>query len=120
MTRKVGFGILVLVAVVSLTSCQSIQLQSNYVEDDLYYSDPSHHNINPNTIGLNDQVAVPDSALVYFDESYAASLRPDYQRRLGIGGDDPVSFEADTSDYYNPKKITLGGRMGELDLRSLL
>lgn len=76
-----------------LTSCSSLE-QSNYYTDDLYYNDEVTHNFNFSAILNNENVAVPEDAVVYFDESESRRLNPTFEDRL-------AAMEAE--DNYVPK-----------------
>lgn len=74
--------ILVLLVFVSFSSCKSVYNSQDFVQDDIYHSSHVVYRINRGTITFNENVAIPEGAVEYFDENYASSIRPQYSNRL--------------------------------------
>jgi uncharacterized membrane protein YgcG len=60
------------------SSCVSLNQSVSYSQDDIYYSNSFQHRFNQQALLMNQDVAMPDSAIEYFNESYAQTLRPNY------------------------------------------
>ncbi len=82
------FGVLVLV----LSSCSTLE-NANYYSDDLYYDYEVTHNFNTSAILNNENVAMPDEAVVYYDESEARAINPTYEDRLAALEEDEAAWE---------------------------
>lgn|GEM_PF-3323117 len=74
-----------LAIIISLSSCASygdLNQSLKFEEDDIYFTNDFQHRMNKQTLLMNENVAMPDSAWDYYDEAYANSIRPSYAKRI--------------------------------------
>jgi uncharacterized membrane protein YgcG len=90
-------------SVLFLGSCASLNQSVSYIEDDIYYSNSFQHRFNQQALLANQNVAMPDSAIEYFNESYAQTLRPNYSNRLNRLEDDGLATDSSLNQptYYD-------------------
>lgn len=109
-------------SIVLLTSCQGMK-QLSYYTDDLYYNDDITHNFNTNAILNNESVAMPDSAVVYFDENEAKQYTPSYSDRIAAFKDEPSTNTGNSginpnvgrgasADFFNNVSVGVGVGVG--------
>ncbi|MCB0480541.1 MAG: hypothetical protein KDC83_03870 [Flavobacteriales bacterium] len=70
------------VVLVSFSSCKGLKNASSFEEDDVYFTNHSIHRINRGTISFNENIAVPEGSVAYFDESYATTTRSSYSKKI--------------------------------------
>lgn len=101
-----SFVYLALLPIVLFSSCASLNQSINYEEDDIYFSDDFQHRFNRAALMNNTDVAMPDSAIEYFNESYAQTIRPNYMYRLNqmdnLDSDTSSTYAGD--DYYSAQE----------------
>ena len=101
--------------VVTLSSCASLNQSLGFEEDDIYYSNDFQHRLNEQALLMNQNVAMPDSAIAYFDETYAESVRPSYQKQINKftnteSSDSYIEDYEESKEYYTPNSNSQNDR----------
>lgn len=104
-----------LMFVVLFSSCASLNQSLSFEEDDIYYSNDFQHRLNEQALLMNMEVGMPDSAITYFDETYADAIRPSYQKRINSFNDventeSYIEDYSESEEYYNQASSSQNNR----------
>jgi len=99
-----------------LASCASIET-ANYYTDDLYYNNDVTHNFNTSAILNNENVAIPEDAVVYYDEEESSRINPKFEDRILAYEEEeenPTYFDENERQWSQPRSPHLMGGAGLL------
>ncbi len=89
-----------------LVGCSSLE-QTNYYTDDLYYDYEHTHNFNTSAILNNENVAMPEEAVVYYDEAESNRLNPSFEDRLNAleteSATETISEDINSNNWSQPR-----------------
>lgn len=98
--------------VVLFSSCASIDT-ANYYTDDLYYNNDVTHNFNTSAMLNNENVAMPEDAIVYYDEEESSRINPSFEDRIAAYEEnDNSTYEETGREWSQPQSPYVMGAAG--------
>ncbi|MDE0772314.1 MAG: hypothetical protein OSB25_08950 [Salibacteraceae bacterium] len=107
------YFIQLLLITVLFSSCSSIETASYYT-DDLYYNNDVTHNFNTSAILNNENVAMPEGAVVYYDKEESSRINPSFEDRIAAyeAEDENSTYEPNDRTWMQPQSPYISGAAG--------
>jgi len=95
------------------SSCASLET-ANYYTDDLYYNNDITHNFNTSAMLNNENVAMPEDAIVYYDEEESSRINPSFEDRIAAyeAEDQNPTYEPTDRTWMQPQSPYVAGAAG--------